>query len=81
MDEGELAEKASAILPGSEEDVANAMMRHEAGNDPEQRWAEDRMYRKAKWWRMLNRIMSVIGVLVIAAVVSFLLAPLPTSEC
>ena len=78
MDEGEL-EKASAILPGSEEDVANAMMRHEAG-DPEQRWAEDRMYRKAKWWRMLNRIMSVIGILVIAAVVSFVLASFLTSD-
>ena len=78
MDEGEL-EKASAILPGSEEDVANAMMRHEAG-DPEQRWAEDRMYRKAKWWRMLNRIMSVIGILVIAAVVSFVLTSFLTSD-
>lgn len=73
VDDSEL-EKAG-VLPGSEEDVAHAMMRHEAG-DAEQRWREDRVYRKAKWWRMLNRIMSVIGILVIAAVVRVPTVPL-----
>jgi hypothetical protein len=67
VDAGEL-EKADAMA-GSEEDVAHAMMRHGAG-DAEQRWAEARLYRKAAWWRMLNRVMSVIGILVMVAVVS-----------
>ncbi|CAK1361531.1 hypothetical protein CB0940_03105 [Cercospora beticola] len=62
-------EKHRAALPGSEEDIEQAMMRHEAG-DAEQRWRDERTYRKAKWWRMLNRIMSVIGLLVIGAVVA-----------
>ena len=30
----------------------------------------ERMFLKAQWWRTLNRIMSVVGVLVIAAIVS-----------
>ncbi|KAF2767483.1 hypothetical protein EJ03DRAFT_276017 [Teratosphaeria nubilosa] len=33
-------------------------------------FADDKQWLKARWWRTLNRIMSVIGVLVIAAVVS-----------
>ena len=56
-------------LGGSEEDVAMAMMKHEAG-DAEKRWREEKQWMKARWWRSLNRIMSVIGVLVIGAVVS-----------
>ncbi|USW49849.1 hypothetical protein Slin15195_G031680 [Septoria linicola] len=67
LSDGDL-EKGHA-LPGSEEDVENAMMRHEAG-DAEQRWRDDRIYRKAKWWRMLNRVMSVIGLLIIGAVIA-----------
>lgn len=59
---------------GSEDDVQAAMMRHEAG-DAERRWREERLFLKAKWWRMLNRIMSFIGLLVIGAVVS--LSPSP----
>lgn len=54
---------------GSEEDVQIAMMKHEAG-DAERRWREERTYMKAKWWRMLNRIMSVVGLLVIGAVIA-----------
>ena len=60
-------EKAS--LGGSEDDVQQAMMKHEAG-DAEKRWREERVWLKARWWRYLNRIMSVVGVLVIGAVVS-----------
>ncbi|KAK5131340.1 hypothetical protein LTR08_001006 [Meristemomyces frigidus] len=56
-------------LEGSEEDVATAMMKHEAG-DAEKRWREERQWVKARWWRTLNRIMSVIGVLVIGAVIA-----------
>ncbi|KAH9826612.1 serine-rich protein [Teratosphaeria destructans] len=56
-------------LAGSAEDIAAAMMKHEAG-DAERRWREEKQWLKARWWRTLNRIMSVIGVLVIAAVVS-----------
>jgi len=55
-------------VAGSEEDVAAAMMKHEAG-DAERRWREEKQWMKARWWRTLNRIMSVIGVLVIGAVV------------
>lgn len=53
----------------SEEDVQMAMMKHEAG-DAERRWREEKVYHKARWWRMLNRVMSVVGLGVIAAVVS-----------
>lgn len=56
-------------LTGSEEDVQTVMMKHEAG-DAERRYREERQWLKARWWRSLNRIMSVIGVLVIIAVVS-----------
>ena len=53
----------------SEEDVQMAMMKHEAG-DAERRWREERVYHKARWWRLLNRVMSVVGLGVVAAVVS-----------
>ncbi|KAL1642211.1 hypothetical protein SLS58_005551 [Diplodia intermedia] len=34
-------------------------------------WAqEERLWQKAKWWRRVNRVMSVVGVGVIAAVVA-----------
>lgn len=59
-------ERTSRML--SAEDVTVAVMKHEAG-DAEQRWREERTWLKARWWRYLNRIMSVIGVLFIAAVV------------
>lgn len=64
-------------VANSEEDVAMAMMKHEAG-DAERRWREEKVFLKANWWRMLNRIMSVVGLLVIGAVVSllFLLSPM-----
>ena len=61
---------------GSEEDVAAAMMKHEAG-DAEKRWREERMWLKGRWWRALNRIMSLVGVLVLGAVVSFCFAFMP----
>jgi hypothetical protein len=54
---------------GSEESIKMAMMKHEAG-EAERIWREEKQWMKARWWRTLNRIMSVIGVLVIAAVVS-----------
>ncbi|EME48290.1 hypothetical protein DOTSEDRAFT_70031 [Dothistroma septosporum NZE10] len=60
----------------SEEDVQMAMMKHEAG-DAERRWREEKLYHKARWWRMLNRVMSVVGVGVIAAVIA--LAVITTS--
>ncbi|KAK4550557.1 hypothetical protein LTR36_000136 [Oleoguttula mirabilis] len=56
-------------LAGSEEDVQAAMMKHEAG-DAERRYNEERQWMKARWWKRLNRIMSVIGVLVIGAVIA-----------
>jgi len=56
-------------VQGSEEDVQATMMKHEAG-DAERRWREEKQWLKARWWRSLNRIMSVIGMLVIGAVVS-----------
>jgi len=33
-------------------------------------WVDEKKYLKARWWRTLNRIMSVIGVGIIAVVVS-----------
>lgn len=54
---------------GSEEDVQIAMMKHEAG-DAEKRWNEEKTYLKARWWRMLNRVMSFVGIGVIGAIVS-----------
>ena len=63
------AEKAKFGEGQSEEDIQAAMMKHEAG-DAEKRWREEKAWLKGRWWRWLNRIMSVIGVLVIAAVVS-----------
>ncbi|KAK0313387.1 hypothetical protein LTR82_013418 [Friedmanniomyces endolithicus] len=54
---------------GSEEDVQMAMMKHEAG-DAEKRWREEKEWSKARWWRTLNRIMSLVGLLVIGAVIA-----------
>ncbi|KAK5163591.1 uncharacterized protein LTR77_010540 [Saxophila tyrrhenica] len=65
-DDGEVG---LASVGASEEDLAAAMMKHEAG-DGERRWREEKVWRKARWWRGLNRVMSVVGVLVIGAVVS-----------
>ena len=55
---------------GSEEDVQMAMMKHEAG-DAEKRWREEKEWLKARWWRTLNRVMSLVGLLVIGAVVTW----------
>jgi hypothetical protein len=55
---------------GSQVDVQTAMMKHEAGGDEELRWREERTFLKARWWRMLNRVMSVVGALVVAAIVA-----------
>lgn len=65
------AEDLEKTLAASEEDVQAAMMKHEAG-DAEKRWREEKQWLKARWWRALNRVMSVIGVLIIAAIVSVL---------
>ena len=68
-------QRAAMGEPGmSEEDLQTAMMKHEAG-DAEKRWREEKAWLKGRWWRWLNRVMSVIGVLVVAAVVSILLIP------
>ncbi|EMC96723.1 hypothetical protein BAUCODRAFT_487064 [Baudoinia panamericana UAMH 10762] len=53
----------------SEEDVQSAMMKHEAGF-AERRWRDEKTWTKARWWRTLNRVMSVIGVLIIGAVIA-----------
>jgi hypothetical protein len=63
------AEKARLGEGQSEEDIQAAMMKHEAG-DAERRWREEKAWHKGRWWRWVNRIMSVVGVLVVAAVVS-----------
>jgi hypothetical protein len=62
----ELIQRMEAAGP---EDLESALMKHEAG-DAEKRLREERAYLKGHWWRTVNRVMSVIGVLVIAAVVS-----------
>ncbi|KAF1824383.1 uncharacterized protein K489DRAFT_181304 [Dissoconium aciculare CBS 342.82] len=62
----ELTQRMAVTGP---EDLESALMKHEAG-DAERRWREERAYLKGHWWRMLNRVMSVVGVLVIGAVVS-----------
>jgi hypothetical protein len=62
----ELIKRMEAAGP---EDLESALMKHEAG-DAEKRLREERAYLKGHWWRTVNRVMSVIGVLVIAAVVS-----------
>lgn len=54
---------------GSVEDVAAAMMKHSAG-DAERAWREEKRWAKARWWRGLNRVMCLVGIGVIAAVVS-----------
>ncbi|KAK0802471.1 hypothetical protein LTR75_008246 [Friedmanniomyces endolithicus] len=61
------AEKQVGV--GSEEDVQMAMMKHEAG-DAEKRWREEKEWLKAQWWRTLNRVMSLVGLLVIGAVIA-----------
>ena len=58
-------------VAGSEDDIQTAMMKHEAG-DAERRWREEKAWLKGRWWRWLNRIMSLVGVGVVAAVVSAL---------
>lgn len=56
-------------LQGSEDYVQAAMLQH-AASDPEKREHDERQWLKAIWWRGLNRIMSVVGILVIGAIVS-----------
>jgi hypothetical protein len=65
----ELTRRMAATGP---ENLESALMKHEAG-DAERRWREERAYLKGHWWQMLNRVMSVVGVLVIGAVVSQLI--------
>ena len=62
-------EELNQSLQGSTEDVQAAMMKHEIG-DYEKRWRDERTFWKAWWWRMLNRVMSVVGLVVIGIVVS-----------
>ena len=62
-------ERSAMGIGASEEDIQAAMMKHEAG-DAEKRWREERAWMKGRWWRWLNRVMSVVGVLVVGAVVS-----------
>jgi len=57
---------------GREEDIQAEMMKHEAG-DAEKRRAEQRQWLKARWWRYLNRIMTVIGLLIIGAVIALII--------
>jgi hypothetical protein len=38
---------------------------------PEDAAAEEKRFHKAYWWRTVNRILSVFGLLIIGAVVSF----------
>ncbi|WPH04055.1 Hypothetical protein R9X50_00693900 [Acrodontium crateriforme] len=56
-------------LQGSEDYVHAAMLQH-AANDPGKREYDERQWLKAIWWRGLNRIMSVVGILVIGAIVA-----------
>ncbi|KAK3067467.1 hypothetical protein LTR53_015650 [Teratosphaeriaceae sp. CCFEE 6253] len=63
------ATDAEKSIGGSEEDVQVAMMKHEAG-DAERRWGEEKQWLKARWWRTLNRIMSILGLLVVGAVIA-----------
>lgn len=35
-------------------------------------WNEERIYLKAKWWQTLNRVMSVVGIGIMALIVSFI---------
>ncbi|KAK5108826.1 hypothetical protein LTR62_007800 [Meristemomyces frigidus] len=63
-------EKSGGVgVGGSEEDVQVAMMRHEAG-DAERRWREEKQWVKGRWWRALNRVMSLVGLLILAAVIA-----------
>lgn len=54
------------LQPG--EDLESALMK-QAG-EAERCWREEQIYLKGRWWRMLNRVMSVVGLLMIGAVVS-----------
>ena len=38
-------------------------------------------YENARWWRNINRIMAVVGILISAAIVSFLPPVLKTYDC
>ncbi|TKA68629.1 hypothetical protein B0A55_07375 [Friedmanniomyces simplex] len=68
------AEAEKVLGGGSEEDVVQMasmrMMKREGGGDAERRWREERVWLKARWWRTLNRVMSLVGVLVIGAVIA-----------
>lgn len=56
-----IAENANAYIEAT-------LMKHEM--DAAGSWEDERIYLKGRWWRLLNRIMSVVGLLVISAVVS-----------
>lgn len=65
------AMEAEKALPNadSEDDLKAALNKHRSG-DARQKWDEERIFLKAKWWRTLNRVMCFVGVGIIAAVVS-----------
>lgn len=68
------ANEAEKALPNadSEDDLTAALNKHRSG-DAKLKWDEERLYLKAKWWRTLNRVMCVVGMGIIAAVVSLIL--------
>ena len=70
LEDVEDAQQMARAMGGSKEDIRAVMLKYEAG-DIERRIREERQWQKARWWRFLNRIMSVIGLLVIGAIVSF----------
>lgn len=59
-------------------DGQTAMMTHATG-DAMRLWREETEWSKARWWRALNRIMSIVGLGVIGAVVSLVFPPSQTS--
>lgn len=61
--------EAEKPLAQSDENLDAVLGRHEAG-DAAARWRAEKAWYKGRWWRTVNRIMSVLGAIILAAVVS-----------
>lgn len=64
------AEKALPTAE-SEDSLSAAIFQKHGVGEGQVKWDEERMFLKAKWWRTLNRVMCVVGIGIIAAIVSF----------
>ncbi|GAB7344101.1 hypothetical protein MBLNU457_2004t1 [Dothideomycetes sp. NU457] len=68
--ENDYADESVWAAGGRNDSVVLGRGKERVAADTEWSWFEEKKYLKAKWWRTLNRIMSVIGVGIIAVIIA-----------